>query len=135
MFVFTTGAFRVNFYWRARIVIVRVVKMTSGVGRGRGWLNLNKSNTNPPGMPPPHSAATTGTATNVSYESNSNAATDTSSTTCDVKYSNALPQQYAELISLLNQLNANDDGILINQKFKCIIQTWSNTCSTSNEVV
>lgn len=95
---------------------------TSGVGRGRGWLNINKNNASKPGQltsGPLHSPTSETQGIFASPNSTSNG---------------PCPQQYAKLFTLISQLNNVDDGILINQKFKVIIDTWSQDCPTSNQV-
>ncbi|KAI4467102.1 eif4g domain protein [Holotrichia oblita] len=95
---------------------------TSGVGRGRGWLNLNKNTMTKPGQTP------SGSLNSPTAELQNCFISPT------LPNNGACPQQYAKLISLINQLSNIDDGILINQKFKVIIDTWSQDCPTSNQV-
>ncbi|KAK9679788.1 hypothetical protein QE152_g39716 [Popillia japonica] len=95
---------------------------TSGVGRGRGWLNLNKNTVTKPGQVPSGSLNSPTAELQNCFISPS------------LPNNGACPQQYAKLISLINQLSNIDDGILINQKFKVIIDTWTHDCPTSNQV-
>ncbi|GJQ71462.1 hypothetical protein Trydic_g8750 [Trypoxylus dichotomus] len=94
----------------------------SGVGRGRGWLNINKNAATKPGQ------ISSGSLNSPPSEVQNNFAPPTATN------NGACPEQYAKLISLINQLNNIDDGILINQKFKVIIDTWTQDCPTSNQV-
>lgn len=88
----------------------------SGTGRGRGWLNLNKNASTPrPGGIP-------------NTDFNDTLTKDLSATTLNC-------QQYPRLLSLIEQLDANDDGILLNQKLKNIIQNWTQECNSGAEVV
>lgn len=82
----------------------------SGVGRGRGWLNLNKQQR--PG----------GTPESVEQEV-------VSSTLGQLNIT-----EYSKLISQINMLNENDDGILLNQKLKAIIEVWEESCKTVADV-
>lgn len=82
----------------------------SGVGRGRGWLNLNKQQR--PG----------GTPESVQHE-------PSNSTMGQLNIA-----EYSKLISQINMLNENDDGILLNQKLKVIVEVWQESCKTDAEV-
>lgn len=42
--------------------------------------------------------------------------------------------KYAKLISQINMMDNNDDGIKFNWKLKAIIEVWQNTCKTPIEV-
>ncbi|XP_025836599.1 uncharacterized protein LOC108744470 isoform X2 [Agrilus planipennis] len=80
----------------------------SGVGRGRGWLNLNKrSNPIRPGPIP---------------SSNENQNAEKASLGKD------------KVLSTLEALDVKDDGILLNQKLKYILECFEQECKTANEV-
>jgi len=93
----------------------------SGAGRGRGWLNLNKNPAARPGGVP---SATT----------NSNNYIDSLSQDFYTATMNVQVPQYPRLVALLEQLDPNDDGILLNQKLKNILQNWKNKCNSGAEV-
>lgn len=84
----------------------------SGIGRGRGWLNLNKQR--PGGTP------------------------ESTSVTQDMSLNSTMNQlnitEYTKLISQINMLNENDDGILFNQKLKAIMEVWQDSCKTDDDV-
>lgn len=92
--------------------------MSGGVGRGRGWLNLKGQNIKSPGSEsniPNH---------NVSPDFNLSE---------NKKFSDA-GSDYSDLISKINQLNINDDGIKFNQKIQYIIENWAKDCQSAPEV-
>lgn len=88
----------------------------SGIGRGRGWLNLNKQQ-RPGGVPESVSVTT------VTQEVSLN----TTMTQLNIG-------EYAKLINQINMMNENDDGILFNQKLKAIIEVWKESCKTDADV-
>lgn len=93
--------------------------MSSGVGRGRGWLNL-KQNQNTP-----NSTAVVGTIASPPI------------TPANVKEEIQfvdIPNDNNDLVNKIKQLNLSDDGILFNQKIKYIIKDWNKDCRTSEEV-
>lgn len=92
--------------------------MTSGVGRGRGWLNINKNAQNP------------GCVSSSQTLQNPNEVPSPSTYTAHQPNT----QPYGSLISIINQLNDNDDGILLNQKLQTVVQTWMQECKTGLEV-
>lgn len=85
----------------------------SGIGRGRGWLNLNKQQ-RPGGVPE---------STTVTQEVSLNSTMNQLNIT-----------EYTKLINQINMLNENDDGILFNQKLKTIIEVWQESCKTDADV-
>lgn len=97
--------------------------MSSGVGRGRGWLNLkqNQNNTNP---------AVVGNVANPPKNSVNQANLNTK----EEKQFIDTQKEACDLVNKIKQLNINDDGILFNQKIKYIIENWKNDCRTSEEV-
>ncbi|CAH0550645.1 unnamed protein product [Brassicogethes aeneus] len=90
-------------------------RQTSG-GRGRGWLNVYKSNSAPiqPGIVP---------------EPVINNAKPVDNT----KFVDAR-EEYMDLANKVKKLNVNDDGILFNQKIKYILENWKECCSNGEEV-
>lgn len=94
----------------------------SGTGRGRGWLNLNKN----AGAPKP-GGLPNGISTNNTF-SESKLVHDQSSATIG-------NSQYQSLVCLLEQLDLNDDGILLNQKLKHIIESWGIECNSDTDVM
>lgn len=86
----------------------------SGVGRGRGWLNLNKQQ-RPGGTPE---------SVNLTQQE-----PVLSSTMSQLNIT-----EHAKLISQINLLNENDDGILLNQKLKAIVEVWKESCKSDSEV-
>lgn len=91
--------------------------MSSGVGRGRGWLNL-KQNQNIPNSSGPTTLTSPINPTNVKEETQF---TD-------------IPNETNDLVNKIKQLNICDDGILFNQKIKYIVENWKNDCRTNEEV-
>lgn len=85
----------------------------SGIGRGRGWLNLNKQQR--PGGTPENAT--------VSHDLSANTTMSQLNIT-----------EYAKLINQINMLNENDDGILFNQKLKAIMKVWQESCKTEADV-
>lgn len=83
----------------------------SGVGRGRGWLKLqkNQQNVSPNTVPlPPESLKDESEFSDVS--------------------------EYKDLISRVKELDVTDDGIKFNQKIRYILENWKQDCQTSEEV-
>nr|CAH7714674.1 unnamed protein product [Callosobruchus chinensis] len=90
-----------------------------GVGRGRGWLNLNKNQgQNASNTPPRVGNATAGQDFTPAEES---------------RYIDA-PSSYNDLISKIQQLNTKDDGILFNQKIRYVLENWKQDCQNSEQV-
>ncbi|XP_060536163.1 uncharacterized protein LOC132708071 [Cylas formicarius] len=85
----------------------------SGVGRGRGWLNLKSQNV--PGAPG------SGTSPN------------SSPSPTDQHFSNAV-SDFSILLGKIKQLNLADDGIKFNQKIKYILDGWFEECQTASDV-
>lgn len=85
----------------------------SGVGRGRGWLNLNKQ-PRPGGVPESMSLQQEQSVVSTLGQLNIS--------------------EYSKLINQINMLNENDDGILLNQKLKNILEVWRESCKTSADV-
>lgn len=104
----------------------------SGVGRGRGWLNIKKNPNLRNGRKPGIGYVAGVTPSPSSILSTADSQINISSPT----YSNtgSSPLKYPMLISAIEQLNTDDDGIRINQKFKIIKDTWTACCPTSTEV-
>ncbi|CAH2007181.1 unnamed protein product [Acanthoscelides obtectus] len=88
----------------------------SGVGRGRGWLNLNKTQSQ--NAVPKVGAATAGQDLTAAEES---------------RYIDA-SSSYNDLINKIQQLNIKDDGILFNQKIKYVLENWKQDCQNSEQV-
>lgn len=98
-------------------------KMTSsGVGRGRGWLNLNK-NQNAAVIPPRPGSS----PTSVNPLSPNLALID------DAQFADK-SNEFIDLINIVKQLNLNDDGIKFNQKKKHILETWKESCQAGDDV-
>lgn len=89
----------------------------SGVGRGRGWLNINKNQNTKPG------SAASSSVSNTHYEYDNTAVTTGASNT---KYSN--------VITKIGYFDENDDGILLNQKLKNIIEELNSSCHSAADV-
>nr|CAI5864773.1 unnamed protein product [Callosobruchus analis] len=90
-----------------------------GVGRGRGWLNLNRNQgQNASNTPPRVGNATAGQDFTSAEES---------------RYIDA-PSSYNDLISKIQQLNTKDDGILFNQKIRYVLENWKQDCQNSEQV-
>lgn len=85
----------------------------SGVGRGRGWLNLNKQQ-RPGGTPESVAVMQQETLSSSMGQLNMS--------------------EYSKLIGQINKLSDNDDGIKLNQKLKAILQVWQESCKTDAEV-
>lgn len=79
----------------------------SGVGRGRGWLNLNKNSSN---LPRPGDTTLNITANRITP------AVPVSNNHAKISQTNIT--KYSPLLSQINTLSDNDDGILLNQKLK-----------------
>ncbi|KAJ8947835.1 hypothetical protein NQ318_009980 [Aromia moschata] len=97
---------------------------SSGIGRGRGWLNLKKNPTvNVPLCPQ-------------SMPLNSSSINPLSpklSSTDEVQFVDS-SNEFTDLINKVKQLNVNDDGIKFNQKIKYIVENWKQNCETSEAV-
>lgn len=93
----------------------------SGVGRGRGWLNLVRNSLDNsdvrPGGTPATPVQTSNMTNNVPETIQPNSA------------------QYSKLITQISALDENDDGILLNQKLRFIIETWHDVCENEADVV
>lgn len=94
----------------------------SGIGRGRGWLNINKNQK--PGLPPDTMSPKPDECHN--YES---PAVNALTTPPKVN------PKYSPIFSKINLFNENDDGILLNQKLKSIIEEFNKVCQSPTEVV
>ncbi|XP_030765691.1 uncharacterized protein LOC115889761 [Sitophilus oryzae] len=95
--------------------------MSGGVGRGRGWLNLNTPNKYTPGideMPSP----------SASKHLNTNEIDD------ENKYYTDVPQDFSDLINAVKVISLEDDGIKFNQKMKYITEIWVEKCRNSDDV-
>lgn len=88
----------------------------SGIGRGRGWLNMNKNTR--PGPPDP--------IENTNCEFNP--------TTQPVPLAHTINPKFANIIAKISLYNENDDGILLNQKLKHIIEEFTKDCSNAADV-
>ncbi|XP_018579984.1 uncharacterized protein LOC108917725 [Anoplophora glabripennis] len=95
---------------------------SSGVGRGRGWLNLSKSQNVTVVPPRPGSSPTS-----INPLSPNLALID------DAQFADK-SNEFTDLISIVKQLNLNDDGIKFNQKKKHILESWKESCQTSEDV-
>lgn len=91
----------------------------SGIGRGRGWLNINKNANTKPGIPSP----VENTITNF----------DSSPTVISTTPPKLNPK-HANIISKISLFNDNDDGILMNQKLKHIVEEFQKDCQTQKDV-
>lgn len=91
----------------------------SGIGRGRGWLNINKNANTKPGIHSP----VENTITNFDYSPTVIATTPPK-----------LNPKHANIISKISLFNDNDDGILMNQKLKHIIEEFQKDCQTQKDV-
>lgn len=92
--------------------------MSSGVGRGRGWLNLKQSQN----VPNPTAVSTlTSPPINQANVKEETQFVD-------------IPNDNNDLVNKIKQLNLSDDGILFNQKIKYIVENWKNDCRTNEEV-
>lgn len=89
----------------------------SGIGRGRGWLNLNKQQ-RPGGVPE---------TTTITQDTPVNSAPVTTMNHLNIS-------EYGKLINQINMLNPNDDGIKFNQKLKAILEVWKESCKTDADV-
>lgn len=93
----------------------------SGIGRGRGWLNLYKQQQQqqqqrPGGVP------------------ESVTVTQPQEVTLNTTMNQLNIGEYAKLITQINMMNENDDGIRFNQKLKAIIEVWKESCKTDADV-
>ncbi|KAJ8925440.1 hypothetical protein NQ315_009273 [Exocentrus adspersus] len=95
---------------------------SSGVGRGRGWLNLSK-NPNPAAEPPRPGSIPSPTSVNPNSPS-----------LIDESHFADKSNEFIDLINIVKQLNINDDGIKFNQKKKYIVESWKDCCQTGEEV-
>lgn len=93
--------------------------MSSGKGRGRGWLNLKQSQNTP-------NPTIVGNLT-------SPPASQTNTVKEETQFSD-IEKNTTDLVNKIRQLNLGDDGILFNQKIKYIVENWKNECHTSDEV-
>lgn len=100
--------------------------MSSGVGRGRGWLNLkqNQNSTAP---------AAVGNLTSPTVTSVNLTNTNITNTKEQNKFED-FPDNDTAVVNRIKQLDLNDDGILFNQKIKYIVENWKTDCQTSEEV-
>lgn len=96
---------------------------SSGVGRGRGWLNINKNSTN---LPRPGDTAVSITTNRITSAVPVN------------NYQTKMIQlnigKYSPLLNQINTLSDNDDGILLNQKLKKILEVWQELCLSEADV-
>lgn len=91
----------------------------SGIGRGRGWLNLYKQQQQqqrPGGVP------------------ESVTVTQPQEVSLNTTMNQLNISEYAKLINQINMMNENDDGIRFNQKLKAIIEVWKESCKTDADV-
>ncbi|KAF7268433.1 hypothetical protein GWI33_018442 [Rhynchophorus ferrugineus] len=96
--------------------------MSSGVGRGRGWLNLGNHNTkNIPGIDEVPTHLSSKQISSPVDKSNDSFNSDAS-------------EDFSSLINTIKQLSVCDDGILFNQKIKYIVEKWSTECENAAEV-
>lgn len=95
---------------------------SSGVGRGRGWLNLNK-NQNAAVVPPRPGSS----PTSINPLSPNLALID------DAQFVDK-SNEFTDLINIVKQLNLNDDGIKFNQKKKHLLESWKESCQTGDDV-
>ncbi|KAK4884171.1 hypothetical protein RN001_000442 [Aquatica leii] len=95
-------------------------KSASGSGRGRGWMKLNnKTEHERPGGTPSNNLVNSVTKLNIDqneYKKN-----------CDIP-------QFAKLINIFEQIDAKDDGILLNQKLKHLIKVWREDCKSATDI-
>lgn len=89
-------------------------KEMSGIGRGRGWLNMNK-NTKPGMEELPESS-----------KHDSGLTVSAAGTKIDSKYST--------MVSVICKFNESDDGILLNQKLRHFIEVAEVECADSKSV-
>lgn len=86
----------------------------SGIGRGRGWLNINK-NTKPGMEDPPESSKH-----------------DLRLTDCSA--ATQIDSKYSTMVSIIREFNEGDDGILLNQKLIHFIDVVNDECEDSKSV-
>ncbi|XP_017771947.1 PREDICTED: uncharacterized protein LOC108559247 [Nicrophorus vespilloides] len=91
----------------------------SGKGRGRGWLQLNKSQEAKIGSSTLHSPTILASPMNGELSSTMNLQTN---------------PQYDTIIQTLAKFNENDDGIVINQKYKYLTDCMIEECKTQEQV-
>lgn len=94
----------------------------SGVGRGRGWLNINKSP-----IPEQRPGIRNVTATHSAHNAVGRSIHFADASQLEV-------ERLSELFAQINTLDESDDGILFNQKLKNIIQTWHEVCTSEADV-
>lgn len=99
--------------------------MSSGIGRGRGWLNINKNQNVRPGLAPSPPASSAAPVSSYSDAGTGNTEVGTG------KKDNS---KYSSLVSLVSMFDENDDGILLNQKLKHIIEEFNKICNCSTDV-
>lgn len=100
--------------------------MSSGVGRGRGWLNLkqNQNSTAP---------AAVGNLTSPTITSVNLTNTNITNTKEENKFLD-IPDNDTALTNIIQQLNINDDKILFKKQITYIAENWKPDCKTSEEV-
>lgn len=96
--------------------------MSSGVGRGRGWLNLKMQGTKSPGGETQNSPPIINDSHSPNLHSPDNR-----------KFEDA-PDDFSSLINKIKQLNLQDDGIKFNQKIKYIVEGWTQDCLNGADV-
>ncbi|KAL1497502.1 hypothetical protein ABEB36_008453 [Hypothenemus hampei] len=88
----------------------------TGVGRGRGWLNLKNQEKSNPGV------------TSLDLEQIASFTIQEKTEFSDSS------DDFSSLINKIKKLNLNDDGILFNQKIKYIVENWNEDCKNAAEV-
>lgn len=96
--------------------------MSSGVGRGRGWLNLKMQGTKSPGGETQNSPPIINDSHSPNLHSPDNR-----------KFEDA-SDDFSSLINKIKQLNLQDDGIKFNQKIKYIVEGWTQDCLNGADV-
>lgn len=95
----------------------------SGVGRGRGWLNINKNSSTL--IPPGDTLVNVTKNRTMPIIPNNN------------NHTQILPPnvtKYSSLFNKINTLDENDDGILLNQKLKNIVEEWQVVCLSEFDI-
>lgn len=93
--------------------------MSSGIGRGRGWLNL-KQNQNCSNAAVGNLASPSVSQTNLKTEE-------------EAEFTD-MPKDNDDLLVIMSQINLNGDGKLLDQNIRYILKNWKSVCQTPEDV-